>query len=189
MSDLEGIGEAATGAMLARTAEPRAGEAGAKADGHTRERDCLNCGARLAGDYCHACGQKAHVHRTLAAFWHDLLHSVIHFDGKLWRTLPLLAWQPGELTRRYIHGERARFVSPIALFLFTVFLMFAIFSTPRPDRRLRQREPRGAQHRLLLIHRRKSASSKPTAAIAEPADRPPQSTVKSSLDDCSRTRS
>src|SRR5918997_5639849 len=125
MSDLEAVGDAATGAVLARAVEPRAGEAG---DGHTHERDCLNCGARLAGDYCHACGQKAHVHRTLAAFWHDLLHSVMHFDGKLWRTLPLLAWHAGDLTRRYIHGERARFVSPIALFLFTVFLMFAIFS-------------------------------------------------------------
>ena len=101
---------------------------GETADGHTTERNCLNCGTRLAGDYCHACGQRAHVHRTLGAFWHDIAHSVLHFDGKVWRTLPLLAWKPGELTRRYIHGERARFVSPIALFLFSVFLMFAVFS-------------------------------------------------------------
>jgi hypothetical protein len=41
--------------------------------------------------------------------------------------LPLLAWRPGALTRRYVEGERARFVSPIALFLFSVFLMFAVF--------------------------------------------------------------
>ncbi len=53
---------------------------------------------------------------------------MLHFEGKIWRTLPLLAWRPGELTRRYVQGERARFVSPIALFLFSVFLMFAIFS-------------------------------------------------------------
>jgi hypothetical protein len=33
------------------------------------------------------------------------------------------------LTRRYIHGERARFVSPLALFLFCVFLMFATFES------------------------------------------------------------
>ena len=124
MPDLEAIGDAATGGMLARAVEPRAGET----DGHTHEGACLNCGTSLQGEFCHACGQKAHVHRTLAAFWHDLLHSVMHFDGKLWRTLPLLAWHPGELTRRYIHGERARFVSPMALFLFTVFLMFAVFS-------------------------------------------------------------
>jgi hypothetical protein len=47
----------------------------------------------------------------------------------VWRTLPLLAWNPGALTRRYIHGERARFVSPLALFLFAVFLMFAVFGS------------------------------------------------------------
>jgi hypothetical protein len=68
------------------------------------------------------------VHRTLGAFWHDVAHSVLHFDGKIWRTLPLLAWRPGELTRRYIEGERAKFVSPMALFLFSVFLMFAVIS-------------------------------------------------------------
>jgi hypothetical protein len=41
----------------------------------------------------------------------------------------LLAWRPGELTRRYIAGERAKFVSPMAIFLFSVFLMFAVFSS------------------------------------------------------------
>ena len=124
MPDLEAIGDAATGGILARAVEPPAGET----DGLTQEGACLNCGTPLEGEFCHGCGQKAHVHRTLAAFWHDLVHSVMHFDGKLWRTLPLLAWHPGVLTRRYIHGERARFVSPMALFLFTVFLMFAVFS-------------------------------------------------------------
>lgn len=80
------------------------------------------------GEFCHACGQQVHVHRTLSAFFHDLLHGVLHFEGKIWRTLPLLAWRPGDLTRPYIEGERARFVSPIALFLFAVFLMFAVIS-------------------------------------------------------------
>jgi hypothetical protein len=82
----------------------------------------------LIGDYCHECGQSGYVHRTLGAFWHDVAHSVLHFDGKIWRTLPLLAWKPGDLTRRYIDGQRARFVSPMALFLFSVFLMFAVIS-------------------------------------------------------------
>ena len=123
VSGIEGVGEAVTGGMLARAVEPEAGE-----DGHTHETQCLNCGGELTGPYCHQCGQKAHVHRTLTGFLHDLAHSVLHFEGKIWRTLPMLAWRPGELTRRYVEGERARFVSPIALFLFSVFLMFAIFS-------------------------------------------------------------
>ena len=125
MPDLEAIGDAATGAVLARALEPRTGSGD---EGHTHERNCLNCGAELVGEYCHACGQRAHVHRTLHAFWHDLLHGVLHFEGKIWHTLPMLAWRPGELTRRYIDGERAKFVSPMALFLFSVFLMFAVAS-------------------------------------------------------------
>jgi hypothetical protein len=123
VSGIEGVGEAITGGAIARAVEPGAGEAT-----EVREGNCLNCGAELTGPYCHQCGQQGHVHRTLGAFFHDLLHGVLHFEGKIWRTLPLLAWKPGELTRRYIHGERARFVSPIALFLFSVFLMFAVFS-------------------------------------------------------------
>lgn len=100
--------------------------ASAAGDGHTHETACLNCGTTLVGSHCHACGQAAHVHRTLGAFFHDLLHGVFHFEGRIWRTLPMLAWRPGDLTRRYVAGERARFVSPLALFLFAVFLMFAV---------------------------------------------------------------
>ncbi|MFD1959902.1 DUF3667 domain-containing protein [Novosphingobium panipatense] len=103
-------------------------------DGHTHESACLNCGTALVGTHCHACGQAAHVHRTLGAFFHDLLHGVFHFEGKTWRTLPLLAWKPGELTRQYVEGRRASFVSPIALFLFSVFLMFAVFHSTQGGR-------------------------------------------------------
>ncbi|MGN6498546.1 MAG: DUF3667 domain-containing protein, partial [Tsuneonella sp.] len=60
--------------------------------------------------------------------FHDLLHGVLHFEGKTWRTIPMLAWRPGQLTREYIDGKRARYVSPIALFLFVVFLMYAGFN-------------------------------------------------------------
>src|SRR6478735_6443694 len=120
---IEAVGSVIEGGLLARAVEPRAGEG----DGHTHEGACLNCGTPLVGPHCYRCGQHAHVHRTMGAFFHDLIHGVLHFDGKTWRTLPLLAWKPGELTRRYIAGERARFVSPMALFLFSVFLMFAVF--------------------------------------------------------------
>src|SRR5687768_2621002 len=124
MVDVEGVGEAVTGGMIARAVEPQAGEGKGQAEGR-----CLNCATELVGPHCHACGQKGQVHRTITAWWHDFLHGVLHLDGKLWDTLPLLAWRPGELTRRYVDGERARFVSPLALFLFSVFLMFAVFST------------------------------------------------------------
>ena len=125
MNVVEPIADAVTGGLAARAVEPQTGVDGT---GHTTERTCLNCGAPLLGDYCHDCGQHAHVHRSLGAFGHDLLHGVFHFEGKIWRTLPMLAWRPGELTRRYIDGQRASFVGPLPLFLFSVFLMFAVVS-------------------------------------------------------------
>ena len=126
MGEFEAIGDAVTGSMLARAVEPGAGEVGA--DGHTHEQCCLNCGIVLTGPYCSACGQKAHVHRSLRAFMGDFLASLVNFEGKFWRTIPMLALRPGEMTRRYIAGERARFISPIALYLFTVFAMFAVLN-------------------------------------------------------------
>jgi len=125
VGNFDAIGDAVTGAMLGRAVEPQAGEA---SDGHTHEKFCLNCRTRLTGPYCSACGQKAHIHRSVRAFFQDFLASLFNFEGKIWRTLPMLAWRPGEMTRRYIAGERARFVSPIALYLFTVFAMFAVLN-------------------------------------------------------------
>ena len=125
MSDIDGLGEAVTGALLARAVEPGAGEARSS---RTTETACLNCATPLAGPYCAACGQKAHVRRSLRGFGADFVAGLFNFEGKFWRTLPMLAWRPGELTRRYIAGERARFISPVALYLFSVFLMFAVLS-------------------------------------------------------------
>jgi Protein of unknown function (DUF3667) len=121
---VESIGTAATGGLLARVLEP---ESGARLPHPHQPETCLNCATPLVGAFCHACGQGGHIHRSLSAIGHDLLHGVFHFEGKLWRTLPMLALRPGALTRRYIAGERARFVSPMALFLFGVFAMFAVF--------------------------------------------------------------
>ncbi len=128
MTDIaEGVGTAVEGGLFARAVAGKSNQATTLSKGHFAEGACLNCGTELIGDHCHSCGQQAHLHRTLSAFMHDLLHGALHFDGKTWRTLPLLIGKPGELTRRYIDGQRKRFVSPMALFLFCIFLMFAVF--------------------------------------------------------------
>jgi len=126
MSDFgEGIGTAIEGGLLGRTLDrPQADAAGQT---HAGPSTCANCKTVFSGHFCPECGQKGHIHRSLAAIGHDIMHGVLHLDGKLWETLPLLTLKPGELTRRYIAGERAKFVSPMAMFLFTVFAMFAVF--------------------------------------------------------------
>lgn len=121
--DIESIGAAITAGLASAAVEPKHGGTA----GHGGSR-CLNCGTSLVGSHCHRCGQNADVHRSFGAIGHDLVHAIFHFEGKLWNTLPLLAWRPGDLTRRFIHGERARFISPLALFLFAVFLTYAVLS-------------------------------------------------------------
>ncbi len=125
MDPVAAAGDLASGALLARAVEPGAGEAAGAHD----TGSCLNCGASLSTRYCGECGQSAHVHTTLTSLGHDLVHGMFHFEGKIWRTAPTLFLRPGELTRRYIGGERANFVSPLALFLFAAFLMFAVFES------------------------------------------------------------
>jgi hypothetical protein len=119
----DAAGDVLTGAIIAGAIEGASGKKDPASHGK-----CLNCGAQLDGAYCSACGQRAHLHRSFVHLGHDILHGVFHFEGKMWRTIPELFFHPGRLTRRYIDGERAKFVSPMALYLFTVFLMFAVFS-------------------------------------------------------------
>ncbi|HEU4618804.1 MAG TPA: DUF3667 domain-containing protein [Gammaproteobacteria bacterium] len=139
---VDAAGDAPTRADVAGADVAGADAAGADAAGAGAEHaKCLNCGAALLGKYCSACGQPAHLHRTLASLGHDVLHAVLHFDGKLWRTIPELAIFPGRLTRRYIDGERTKFVSPMALYLFTVFLMYAVFSLAPSSLTTRSDEP------------------------------------------------
>ena len=89
---------------------------------------CANCEAPVAGRYCANCGQPAHVHRSVLHVVEEFLHGLTHFDGKAWKTLPLLLFRPGKLTYDYVHGKRARYVPPVALFLLSVFMMFFAFS-------------------------------------------------------------
>lgn len=88
---------------------------------------CADCGSDVAGKFCSNCGQATHVHRSLSHLFEEVMHGVLHFDARIWRTLPLLAVNPGRLTREWIQGKRTRYVSQLAIFLFTIFLMFFTF--------------------------------------------------------------
>lgn len=101
---------------------------------------CANCGVHLQGAYCHACGQKGHLHGRLWHLVEEFAEGIAHFDGRIWRTLPLLAFNPGRLSREWRAGRRARYVPPLHVFLFAVFLLFLIpnftgrhlFNAPSP---------------------------------------------------------
>jgi hypothetical protein len=122
MVDIDAAGGAATGGLIAAAVEKPTGHAG------DAQGNCTDCGLPVDGNFCSNCGQPTHVHRSLLHLVEEVLHGVVHFDGRIWRTLPLLALNPGKLTREWIQGRRTRYVSPLAMFLFSVFLMFFVFS-------------------------------------------------------------
>lgn len=123
--DLEDIGGLVTAGLTAHEADAVSVPDRHASGAHT---DCLNCGSPLTGAYCTRCGQAAHLHRSLLHLGEEFVHGVLHFDAKGVRTMPLLFFRPGLLTRRYIDGQRTRYVSPMALFLFCIFLVYFVFS-------------------------------------------------------------
>jgi len=123
--DLEEVGTLVTAGLAAR--EVDAASIPARHDTEN-QANCLNCGAARSGAYCSRCGQTAHLHRSLLHLSEEFLHGVLHFDAKGFHTVPLLFFRPGLLTRRYIEGQRTRYVSPMALFLFCIFLAYFVFS-------------------------------------------------------------
>lgn len=80
---------------------------------------CSNCGTTLVGEFCHACGQKRFVERDrrFGHVLHQFVASATDLDGRLWRSVRALLFQPGLLSREYFEGRRARWMSPVSLFL------------------------------------------------------------------------
>jgi hypothetical protein len=80
---------------------------------------CSNCGTQLIGEFCHACGQKRFVEsdRRFSHLLHLFVSSATDLDGRIWRTVRALLFHPGRLSREYFDGRRARWISPVSLFL------------------------------------------------------------------------
>lgn len=85
---------------------------------------CRNCGHILTGACCAACGQPERDGHppTIGHFFHDLIHEFAHVDGKIFRTLQALFFQPGRLTEEYWRGRVYSWVRPIRVFLIVVAL-------------------------------------------------------------------
>jgi hypothetical protein len=108
---------------------------------------CLNCGCELQGEFCHACGQKAAAtHLGVHDVLHEAADEFLHLDGKILTTVKLLIAKPGQLTRELVEGRRARYVSPLRLYItFSVlyFFLFAVVPGAR-ERAIRVTRTEGA---------------------------------------------
>ena len=95
--------------------------------------DCQNCGTPLAGRYCSTCGQAADVRipsfgRVVA----DAVADLYSFDSRLWRSLRVLVLKPGEMTSRYLEGQRAKYSPPFRMYVLASLVFFVAFSLAGP---------------------------------------------------------
>jgi Protein of unknown function (DUF3667) len=141
---------------------------------------CRNCGAAMVGAWCHACGQKRVTGRGLGQLLGEAFHQVTDVDGKLLRSLRLLLFFPGRLSREYLDDRRARYSAPLSLFLLANVLYFFApaltdFNLPFADQvpgtmALQSLDPDSdlsAEHRQGLAHSAGQMHSRWTAPLVE----------------------
>lgn len=99
-----------------------------------KEKNCLNCGAEVAGKYCQHCGQEnIEPHQS---FWQLLKHYIedlTHFDGKFFSSTGSLISRPGFLPAEFIKGRRVSYLNPIRMYIFTSALFFFIFFSSKNE--------------------------------------------------------
>ncbi|MEL7111659.1 MAG: DUF3667 domain-containing protein [Pseudomonadota bacterium] len=120
--ELETAGTASAGGLTTRQKADLSG------------RPCQNCGTMVHGRFCPNCGQlAASFHRPIVDLIGETISDTFTFDGRLARTLPILLFRPGRLTRNYTAGKRARYVPPFRLFLLASLVFYlALFALVPP---------------------------------------------------------
>lgn len=90
---------------------------------------CPNCGAERVGDYCQRCGQHYLDGRlTLRALWREFAERFLKLEHGLALTFRELTTAPGQVCRRYVAGERKRYVSPLSYFVLGTAVVLLAFS-------------------------------------------------------------
>ncbi|MEO8535276.1 MAG: DUF3667 domain-containing protein [Flavobacterium sp.] len=80
------------------------------------EITCKNCKQIYKGHYCNNCGQTAETHKINWHFlWHEIQHSLLHFDEGIPYSVKQLFTRPGHSIREFIEGKRVRHFKPLSL--------------------------------------------------------------------------
>jgi hypothetical protein len=90
-------------------------------------RDCLNCDEPLSGPYCSQCGQRdPQPDPMLRELVQETVTELTSWDGKVLATMKTLMARPGRLTVDFLAGRRARWLSPLRLYLICSIAFFLL---------------------------------------------------------------
>ena len=98
-----------------------------------RSSECLNCGTPLSGPFCAGCGQRdIPPYPSVRELAVDAVSEFSGWDGRLASTVRALVLYPGLLTHEFLEGRRARYISPLRLYL-TASLVYFLVAAAAPD--------------------------------------------------------
>jgi len=92
--------------------------------------NCKNCNTKFEGIFCNNCGEKVIKEGDFAfmKLFSQALDSFTHLDSKLFKTLKLLLFYPGKLSKLYTEGIRIPYMKPFQIFVIFNIIFFFIFS-------------------------------------------------------------
>jgi hypothetical protein len=89
------------------------------------EAHCPGCGAAVMGRYCVECGEHTEPHDySMKHFAEEVLESTVHVDGRVFASFRSLLTRPGQLTRRFLSGQRKTLMGPVQMFVVCNVLYF-----------------------------------------------------------------
>lgn len=99
-----------------------------------RSTECLNCHhpLDLSEQYCPNCGQLNSTKKlAFNDFFNEFFAGIFAYDSRLNRTLGVLLFKPGKISKDYIQGKRVRYANPYRFYLSASIIFFLIWSITR----------------------------------------------------------
>ena len=89
-------------------------------------RICKVCNNVFNGRYCNICSEKVTepYERSLLNFLDSLLNAFTFLDGKFLKSLKMLIFRPGQLSRNIADGQRVPYMKMVSLFFVANFFYF-----------------------------------------------------------------
>jgi hypothetical protein len=101
-----------------------------------KKAKCFNCNAtiRIEDNFCSHCGQENNDKKVpIKELARDFTGDYLTVDSKLWKSLKMLIFYPGRMSRDYADGKRMTYIKPIRLYLFISFIYFLALNSGAVD--------------------------------------------------------
>lgn len=96
-----------------------------------RGTECLNCHHPLdiSDQYCPICSQLNNTKKlAFNDFFNEFFAGIFAYDSRFYRTLGVLLFKPGQISKDYIEGKRVRYANPYKFYLSASILFFLLWS-------------------------------------------------------------